>query len=114
MSKVFLKDVIESKIAVSPEKGTILYDFLNQKFKEKEYVDLSFEGIEDLTTAFLNKGIGNLYRFYTSEDLNKYLKITQIDDMDKYLLSKVIERAKIDIRNDRKLSDTINEVMDDE
>lgn len=114
MSKILLKDVIGSKIAVSPEKGTTLYNFLNKKFKEREFIELSFEGIEDLTTAFLNRGIGNLYKLYTSDELNKYLKISQIDDMDRYLLSKVIERAKIDISNNRNLSETINEVIDDE
>lgn len=114
MSIVYVKDIIQSKIAVSPEKGKLLYEYLFAHIDGENHVKLSFEGIDDLTTAFLNKAIGNLYNHFSSEKLNRYLSITEIDDLDKYLLNKVIFRAKIDLNSDAKLSSEFDEVLGNE
>lgn len=114
MSVVYVKDIIQSKIAVSPEKGELLFKYLFAHISEKKYVNLSFQGIDDITTAFLNKAIGNLYNHFSSEILNRHLSITEIDDLDKYLLQKVISRAKCDLNSDSQLSAEIDEVLENE
>lgn len=114
MNNVQVKDIIQTKIAVSPEKGEILFNYLFKQISNNICVYLSFRGIEDLTTAFLNKAIGNLYNHFSSETLNQCLKITEIDDLDKYLLKKVISRAKLDVKSDSQLSSEIDEVFDNE
>ncbi|MEC1373395.1 STAS-like domain-containing protein [Heyndrickxia oleronia] len=110
MNKIYVKDIINSRIAVSPEKGETLYKFIVNELSTKKPFYLSFSDVEDTTTAFLNKAIGNLYNNFSSEELNKYLSIIDLDDLDKYLLKKVITRAKVDIKN---ISE-IDEVLENE
>jgi len=114
MNTIYVADLISSKIAVSPDKGEILYNSIKNEISNKNKVNVSFKNIEDLTTAFLNKAIGNLYNCFTSESLNEYLSISDLDDLDKYLLNKVITRAKIDIKTDETLRKNIDEVFDNE
>lgn len=114
MDIVYVKDIIKSKIAVSPDKGVILYRFLANSISENNKVKLSFDGVDDITTAFLNKAIGNLYNHFSSEILNENLSIADLDDLDKYLLKKVITRAKLDIKTNESLVKNIDEVFDNE
>lgn len=96
--------VIESNIAVSPTKGELLYNAIKNCIEKGEKIQLDFKSVDQLTTAFLNNAIGNLYKNYTSDDLNKYLKVAGLDDLDKYLLTKVINRAKLNIEDDDELN----------
>lgn len=114
MVEVYVKDIINSKIAISPEKGELLFGYLFKQIRKNNSINLSFDGIEDLTTAFLNKAIGNLYNHFSSEVLNKNLSIKDLDDLDKYLLNKVISRAKIDINTDSQFTSEIDEVLENE
>lgn len=114
MKKLRVTEIIGSKTAVSPEKGEILFREINNEISEKRNVDVDFSEVEDLTTAFLNKAIGNLYNKFTSDELNKYLKISGMDELDKYLLGKVITRAKLDIKTNLKLKESIDEVFGNE
>ncbi|MEG6574863.1 MULTISPECIES: STAS-like domain-containing protein [Bacillales] len=97
---ILIRDVIQSNFAVSPENGDKVYNLLKERLSNKELTVLSFEGLDQITTAFLNNAIAKLYNNFSSEQLNKYLKITDLDTYDKYLLKKVIERAKLKLQDD--------------
>ena len=93
---IIVKDVIESDLAVSTEKGNKVFELINAGLKNKNEVILDFNGITVLITAFLNAAIGKLYgnQEYTGEHLNKYLKLINVDKDDQTLFLDVIQRAK--------------------
>lgn len=107
-------DLINSEFAVSPEDGDIIYIKLRNSIAEKEEVRLDFDRIDLLTTAFLNNAIGKLYREFTKEQLNKYIKIENISESDLFLLKKVIDRAKITFKDTSNITKAIEEELGDE
>jgi len=107
-SKLNVKDIIGSDIAVSTDYGDILYKNIIEAFRQKKQVELDFYGIEIITTAFLNAAIGQLYNSYKSEELNKSIKLINISDEDILLLKKVIQRAKEYFFDRKKFEDSAN------
>jgi len=106
MNKLDVDKIINSQIAVSPIKGEVLYKSIISSILKKEEVCLDFKNITQLTTAFLNSAIGDLYKVYNSDELNQYLKVEGLDELDKYLFAKVINRSKLTIEeNDELQSD---------
>ncbi len=93
---ISVKDIISSNFAVSTDDGDKIYALLNSYFSKDEKVVLNFEGITLMTTAFLNAAIGQLYsnNKYSSEFLNNYISLINVDDQDKHLFGIVVKRAK--------------------
>lgn len=56
---ILINKIIKATNAISQSDGLELYDFLKSLPKGKDYV-LSFEGINRVSTAFLNACIGKL------------------------------------------------------
>lgn len=110
---ILVKEIINSSIAISAKKGELLYSALNPLLKSNPKVTVDFNGITDLTTAFLNVGIGHLYNNYSSAELNTKLQIVNLDELDKYLLTQVIERVKMNEAKEEEFKELIREVMDD-
>ncbi|WP_456273613.1 STAS-like domain-containing protein [Bacillus sp. AK031] len=101
-----VKDVINSKFAVSPENGDKVYTLLRESIEHNKVTVLSFEEMDQITTAFLNHAIAKLYNNFSSDQLNQFIKVTDMDTYDRYLLMKVIERAKLNIQSsDESLED---------
>lgn len=78
MEAVKLIDIIHSKSAVSPRTAILAYDYAASKLSEKTSLQISFEGIEDLTSAFCNAFIGKLYMNFDPAILNSELLLTNI------------------------------------
>ena len=110
--ELVVKDLLGSRLAVSPEKGEVLYEFLYKNLENKDNIVINFAGIEQHTTAFLNKAFGKLYSNFSSEELNQLIRIDKLDELDKFLLNKVIVRAKLNI--DKDLVNHFDEVFEDE
>lgn len=68
--KISVFDIINSKNAVNQEDGTNLYDFIASQ--NSSDVVLSFEGIDFLSTLFLNESIGRMV--VTNPKIVSYLK----------------------------------------
>jgi hypothetical protein len=77
-------------------------------------VNLDFSNITLLTTAFLNSAIGQLYSKYKSNQLQEYLKLSNITDEDKLLLKKVTDRAKEYFQNRNNIDNIIKDVLGDD
>lgn len=80
MKTIKLVDIINSVSATSPKLANIAYDYLAKAISNGESVFLSFEGIEDFTSAFSNAFIGRLYINFSSEVLNVSLIIQNIQN----------------------------------
>jgi len=89
-----VKDIINNTLAVSADEGQKVYEVVADSISNGQAIELDFKGIEILTTAFLNAAIGQLYSRFSSEQLNKFLKIIYIEESDTKLIYKVVKRAK--------------------
>lgn len=111
--KAMVKEVIQTSIAVSADKGEILHSYLEEMLNQNEKVIVDFEGISDLTTAFLNVGIGHLYNKFTGQELNERLEVINLDELDSYLLGQVVERVKLNQENEKEFTALVREVLDE-
>jgi len=90
-----ISEIINSDTAVSTSDGNIVYNRIETFLKQEKAVFLDFEGIKYLTTAFLNAALGQLYsNEYSSEFLNKHLKIRNVTKANASMFHMVVKRAK--------------------
>jgi len=111
---VTIKDFLDGSTALAPSKGYPIHDVIKEALDKKEIVYLNFEGMELMTTAFLNAVIGKLYSEFNSEYLNTYLKIKYISQSDVFLLKKVIDTAKLYFSNPQAFEDHMKQKFDNE
>lgn len=112
MTKINVKDVIGTTIAMSTEDGAKLFEILFKSLKESKKVELSFDGIDMLISHFLNESIGKLYEKFENWDiLDQVIVYKNIDSDDLELLKeKVIPTAKnhfIDVEKREKINENI-------
>jgi hypothetical protein len=89
-----IKKFINGEKAVSSDDGDILFIKIEQLIKEKIIVELDFAEITIMTTAFLNSAIGQLYSEFKSDELNRFIRLINVQEEDALLFKKVISRAK--------------------
>lgn len=92
--KIKITDHISLKKGITPDEAEPLYQMEMDAFRAGEKVVLDFEGVEMLTTAFLNVIIGNLYKDYTSEELKLMLSLENLDEATAIRIKKVTTNAK--------------------
>lgn len=109
-----VRDFTILDIAVSSEEGDKINATIQEFFKNVEVLILDFDGIKALNTAFLNAAIGQLYANYTSEYLNKHLKIHNIKENDLIYLHKAISNAKLYFSNPDQFDESANKIMNNE
>jgi len=104
---------IDSEYAVSPEDGDKIHSRISEEISKEHAVVIDFEGVDIVTTAFLNNAIGKLYNEYRREQLNAYIKLENMSESDLFLLKKVIDRAKITFEGEPK-NDSLKNVIKEE
>ena len=90
---ISVKDTIGHNVGVVSSDGDKVYELIDESLKADNPVNLSFEGIDLLTTTFLNSAIGRLYGVYDKENLKKQFTIKAPDRQDKILIEAVIDNA---------------------
>jgi hypothetical protein len=95
-TQILIKDVINTNFAVTTEDGNTIFELLDSNLSKNNAVSLDFQGINLMTTAFLNSAIGQLYSIdkYSSAFLNSNLKLVNVQEQDKPLFALVVKRAK--------------------
>jgi hypothetical protein len=78
MEAIKLIDIIKSEFATSPKKGLLAYDFVTDIISSNKDVLVSFDGIEDCTTAFCNAFIGKIYMDFEIDKINALLHIKDL------------------------------------
>ncbi|MDQ1276860.1 MAG: hypothetical protein QG610_2438 [Euryarchaeota archaeon] len=74
--------------------GQKVHDRIADAFRKNSEVELSFAETDELTPAFLNSAVGQLYGTFSVELIEKSLSFTNIDPEDEIILKRVMERAK--------------------
>lgn len=115
MNNLIVKNIIDSDIAVATDAGDKVFNEIVFHLSKKQPITLDFNDITILTTAFLNAAIGQLYsnESFSSEFLNDYLKVINVQSEDKPLFSMVIRSAKEYFKNKKGFEDSANNAFYD-
>ena len=98
--RIGLTSVIGGALCIASDDGQKVYEAIVAALEDGKQVCLSFKGVEDLTSAFLNSAVGQLYGNYEEEFLReRMLPPLDASPEDLALLKAVVERAKDFFRN---------------
>jgi len=109
-------DVVGSSLCVASEQGEKVHSLLKAALRQQHEVDLSFENVSVLTSAFLNSAVGQLYGEFSEMDIQAGLSVSDMSQEDADLLRRVVETAKSYFSNPDQLRRARREVLgeDDE
>lgn len=114
-NKVIMTVIIGTGQCTASDDGDKVYESVVSHLKKNERVLLSFEGVQDLTTAFLNAAVGRLYNGdFPYEFLAAHLLPVDASNDDLGYLKRVIERAKAFFDNPENFEDAENEAFGDD
>lgn len=100
---------------VASQDGEAVYSAIREAIEKGNRVRLSFEGVEDLTSAFLNTAVGQLYGEYDAERLKEVMlppENATLEDLE--LLKRVVDTAKAFFADPEKYRKAVSEVMGDD
>ena len=106
-----INDFVSCHKGITPDEGEPIYSAIKQAFIEGSSVCLDFEGIEMMTTAFLNVVIGNLYKDYTSEQLKDLLSFSSLSTASALRIKKVTDNAKLFYKDEEKFAKVVEDVI---
>lgn len=86
--------VVGDSICVTDEDGGKVYDVINDALSDEKKIIISFDGVTDLTSAFLNNAIGQLYGNFNEAFIKSKLSVTDMSKNDVVILRRVVDRAK--------------------
>lgn len=93
MLKINVYDITGER-AILDSDGDLIYNKIVSALSNNNDVELSFENVTTILSIFTTSAIGQLYKKFTSDFLNKHLKITHMSPDDLISLKRVNERAK--------------------
>ncbi|AKB18613.1 hypothetical protein MSWHS_1750 [Methanosarcina sp. WWM596] len=92
--KVRIIETAGSSCCVAACDGQKVHDRIADDFHKNRKVDLSFAETNEITPAFLNAAVGQLYGTFPAELIEKNLSFTDLDPEDEASIKRVMERAK--------------------
>ena len=111
--KINVYSIVGSKFCVEADDGEKIYELIVKELSDNKKIDLNFQNIELITTAFLNSAIGKLYKDFSEETIKNYLSVSEISDTAAISLKRVVENAKMFYKNPQALQDSINNILDE-
>ena len=112
--RVSVFNVVGNSFCVDATDGEAVFATLSKAVQQNQPVELSFQNVDMLTSAFLNTAIGQLYRDFSEKQIRDLLSVTEIANEDKVLLKRVIETAKLYYKDPQWLEDSIKKIMGEE
>lgn len=110
---ISLLDTLGSPHSVSSADGSTVHDLIAEALRRDEDVVLSFERIEDVTSAFLNAAIGQLYGEFDEEAIRRHLRVVDAEGDHLVLLKRVVERAKEFFRDPEQYSAAVSGALNE-
>jgi hypothetical protein len=80
---------------ITIEDGQIVYEKIFPELKTGNLVQLDFKGVRLFASPFFNAAIGQLYRDFSSDELNRLLEMRELTANGEIVLRKVGENAKV-------------------
>ena len=112
--KIIITEIIGDGICVASEDGKAVYNELHPSLNEGCPVILSFEGVEVMTSAFLNAAVGRLYKDHSAEKIDSCLRTEYSDSFHGYLLERVKRNAIAYYADPEKFRESLRGILDDE
>ncbi len=99
-----LSGIVGSGLCVAASDGQRVFVEIESAIKSGRKVCLSFQGVEDLTSAFLNCAVGQLYGKFPEQEISEKLSIREdsASAEDLVLLHRVTERARDFFKNPKR------------
>ena len=111
--KIIITEIIGDGICVSSEDGEAVYNELHPALNGGPVI-LSFEGVEVMTSAFLNAAVGRLYKDHSAEKIDSCLRTEYSDSFHGYLLERVKRNAIAYYADPEKFRKSLQGILDDE
>ena len=109
MSTIQITDFFGS-VCVDSDEGTVLCALIRDGLSTDDRVLLDFEGVNTLTSSFLNAAIGCLYSSFGAADLETRLHWKGLDDTDEGILKLVMKNAALFYASDEGQRDVMTSV----
>lgn len=99
MNEIVIKNIINSGFASDNDQGNLVFNEISSLLDKSDSneIYLNFNGLEILTTAFLNNAIGKIYRNYSLDVLSGRIKIKNLKDRDDLELLRLVILNAMDI-----------------
>lgn len=93
MNLIVIKDEINKKDAINSKEGSLIFEKIKPFVEKKEKVVIDFTDIDLVLSTFLNPAIGQLYFLFDKDKVDYTLEYSNLMDVDKETLDKVIQNA---------------------
>jgi len=80
MNTIKVIDIIGTNSAISPRTGLKAYEFVASEINQQHTLNLTFEGVTELTSAFCNFFIGKLYMNFGQPLIDSMVHINGIEE----------------------------------
>ncbi len=100
-------NTIGDAYGVEATDGQKVYEFITKAIEDKKKVNVSFQNIEMVTTAFLNSAIGQLYKNYSEDFIRENIQVSNISNSGKIALKRVVDTAKLYFKDPEALKRSI-------
>ena len=112
---ISLFEIVGDGYCTASEDGDKVYAAITAALRDGRRVRLSFKDVEDLTSAFLNSAVGQLYDKFSEEEIRESL--LPPDDASKdqlFLLKRVVDRAREFFKEPERFRAATREVLGDD
>ncbi len=102
-------DLVNSPRAVDADDGERVFKEVCPLLKAGQKVQLSFDGITMVITAFLNASVGKLYGDISEEKITELLEVTNLRDAFQPAFDKSIQWSKAYFQNRSRMEESVSE-----
>jgi len=78
---------------ITLDDGEKVYALIHTELSAGRAVELDFSGVRVFASPFFNAGIGRLLKDFTSDELNRLVKVSHLNDVGLMVLKRVIENS---------------------
>ncbi len=100
--------------AIEPNKGEEIGNIIKENIQKGNNVEVDFTDITSILSMFLNPAIGDLYGFFSEEEIKRSLKVKNVPNEYLEMFASVINRAKNYYKDSKRKSANLDEVLKDE
>ncbi len=109
--QIKIYSIAGSEFCVEAHDGEKVFTLISKALKEKKKVEISFQNVALLTTAFLNSAIGKLYKDFSEQEIKASLSVKEITQSGAVSLKRVVETAKAFYKNPDALRESVNKIL---
>lgn len=107
-------NLVGDGFCVEATDGDAVFSAINKALTQDKAVNISFQNVEMITSAFLNTAIGQLYRDNSEDKIRAFVNVVDITKADTALLRRVIETAKLYYKDPEWLEESVKNIMEED